>query len=117
MTAEVTQVQVPPQSSISLDGEVGYIIERDTLLTLNRTLHATGLRLLAQVHSHPQEAYHSELDDACAVATKEGSLSLVVPSFAAGPPDVALWAIYQLTKGKWRHVPRREHSTCIQITA
>lgn len=35
-----------------------------------------------QVHSHPQEAFHSEADDRWAIVRHKGALSLVVPDFA-----------------------------------
>lgn len=39
--------------------------------------------IVAQVHSHPEEAFHSSADDDWAVIRHEGALSLVVPYFAA----------------------------------
>lgn len=41
-------------------------------------------RLLAQVHTHPGAAYHSQRDDAMAALQTPGFLSLVVPNFALG---------------------------------
>jgi len=41
-------------------------------------------RLLAQVHTHPAAAYHSQRDDAMAALQTPGFLSLVVPEFALG---------------------------------
>ena len=40
-------------------------------------------RLVAQVHSHPREAFHSLADDHWAIVRREGALSIVVPDFAA----------------------------------
>jgi hypothetical protein len=39
-------------------------------------------RILAQVHSHPEQAFHSKADDKWAVIRHEGALSLVLPRFA-----------------------------------
>lgn len=39
-------------------------------------------RILAQVHSHPGQAFHSKADDDWAVIRHEGALSLVLPNFA-----------------------------------
>ena len=41
--------------------------------------------LLAQIHSHPTHAFHSEMDDEYAIATALGAFSLVVPDFARDP--------------------------------
>jgi len=71
--------------------------------------------LIAQVHSHPTEAYHSEADDRFAIVTAEGGLSLVVPNFGNAPLDPRLWAIYRLTCGEWRELDAKESQTFISI--
>lgn len=38
-------------------------------------------KILAQVHSHPEEAYHSRADDTWAITRRKGVLSLVLPYF------------------------------------
>lgn len=47
-------------------------------------LRTQKLALAAQVHSHPQLAFHSKADDAWAIVRHEGALSIVVPYFAQG---------------------------------
>lgn len=42
------------------------------------------LSLVAQVHSHPHEAFHSSADDKYAIVRHVGALSIVVPDFAVG---------------------------------
>jgi hypothetical protein len=60
------------------------------------------LTLLAQIHSHPAEAYHSDTDDAFPIATAAGSLSLVIPDFAARPFALPECAVYRLSAtGVW----------------
>jgi len=103
--ATVVELMTPPQRSIKSEGGVGYFLEPETLFTLNRYLSKSGLRLIAQVHSHPGEAYHSQTDDDYAIATKEGNLSLVVPYFARGPAELGAWAIYRLQNGSWLELP------------
>ena len=44
-------------------------------------LRERQLHLLAQVHSHPEEAFHSRADDVWAVVRHVGAVSLVVPWF------------------------------------
>src|SRR5437763_3970277 len=72
----VIKAVVPDQRPIKNEGGVGYFIESATLFELNRELAASGLRLIAQVHSHPDEAYHSDTDDRYAIVTADGGLSL-----------------------------------------
>jgi len=99
--AFVVQALTPVQESISSENGVGYFVTGETLFLLNRCLSETGLRLLAQVHSHPTDAYHSDTDDQYAIVTAEGGLSLVVPNFGNGPTDPMCWAVYRLSGGEW----------------
>jgi len=99
--AFVVKALTPEQESISSEDGVGYFVSGETLFLLNRALSENGLKLLAQVHSHPTEAYHSDADDLYAIVTAEGGLSLVVPDFGIAPSDPASWAVYRLTQGQW----------------
>jgi hypothetical protein len=99
---------VPAQSSIRGEEGVGYFVTSDTLFQLNRELHRSGLRLIAQVHSHPGAAYHSLTDDTYAVVTAEGGFSIVVPNFGADEPDPTECAIYRLRNGRWKDLLLRE---------
>ncbi|TKB28720.1 MAG: hypothetical protein E5V67_31885, partial [Mesorhizobium sp.] len=77
-----------------------------------------GLTLLAQIHSHPGRAYHSTTDDAYAIATTVGCLSLVVPNFAREPFDFARVAAYRLDgKANWNALPSAALSRMITITS
>lgn len=106
--AHVTQAFVPEQKSISNEDGVGYFVSTETLFRLNRDLSESGLRLIAQVHSHPGEAYHSEADDRYAIVTAEGGLSLVVPNFGWAPAHPTAWAVYRLHGRDWRELSTRD---------
>jgi hypothetical protein len=98
--AHASDVLVPDQVPIREEDGVGYFVPGETLARLNRELYARGVRLLAQVHSHPGEAYHSTTDDRYAIVTEEGGFSVVVPSFGQHPPFEEC-AIYRLERGRW----------------
>jgi hypothetical protein len=115
-TAHVLRAIVPEQMSISRESGVGYFVEGNTLFQLNRALEQSGLRLIAQVHSHPNEAYHSEADDEYAIVTAEGGLSFVVPNFGKAPLDPTIWAIYRLTQGEWRGLNMNEAKLLISMS-
>jgi proteasome lid subunit RPN8/RPN11 len=102
--ARITQAVVPDQRPIKGEEGVGYFVQGAALFDLNRKLSDTGLRLIAQVHSHPGEAYHSDTDDRYAIVTADGGLSLVVPDFGRAPADPRLWAVYRLSNGCWREL-------------
>lgn len=82
---------VPRQraTAISVRLEVGSLIPIHT--SLAETGHVIGL----QIHSHPDDAFHSNTDDVDNTVTQVGSLSLVVPYFGAlgitGFPDCVLY--------------------------
>ena len=107
-TAHVTVAYVPKQNPIASEDGVGYFVTGDTLFQLNRELSNTGLRLIAQVHSHPREAFHSEADDRYAIVTADGGLSLVVPDFGHAPPGPTNWAVYRLHGRQWRALSKAE---------
>lgn len=54
------------------------------MVALLAHLGDTGTFIVAQVHSHPREAFHSKADDTWAIVRHLGALSLVVPHFARG---------------------------------
>jgi hypothetical protein len=113
--ANVTRAFVPKQKAISSEDGVGYFVSGETLFQLNRDLSETGLRLIAQVHSHPRRAYHSEADDRYAIVTAEGGLSLVVPNFGSAPPKPTSWAVYRLHGRDWREVATSDVETLFEV--
>jgi hypothetical protein len=113
--AYVSQAFVPKQKSISNEDGVGYFVSGETLFQLNRDLSETGLRLIAQVHSHPREAYHSEADDRYAIVTAEGGMSLVVPNFGRAPAQPTAWAVYRLHGRAWRELSPKEVGTIFEV--
>lgn len=114
---QVTQAFVPRQRGIRTPDGVCVVIDGDALHELNVALYRHGLVLFGQVHSHPGAAYHSATDDEHAVATKVGSLSLVVPDFARRPFSLDETAVYRLNADKqWECVPPDAVQRLIRIT-
>jgi hypothetical protein len=113
--AHVVQAFVPKQKAISNEDGVGYFVNGETLFELNRDLSETGLRLIAQVHSHPRRAYHSDADDRYAIVTAEGGLSLVVPNFGSAPAKPTSWAVYRLHGSEWREMSTKEVGSLFEV--
>ncbi len=113
--ALVTHAYVPDQNPVKSEDGVGYFVTGQTLFELNRNLSRTGLRLIAQVHSHPAEAFHSEADDRYAIVTAQGGLSLVVPDFGHAAPDPSSWAVFRLAGSEWLEVPERQVRALIEV--
>jgi hypothetical protein len=115
--ARITQAVVPDQRPIKSEDGVGYFVDGTALFDLNRELANTGLRLIAQVHSHPSEAYHSDADDRYAIVTADGGLSLVVPNFGMAPDDPTLWAVYRLSNGCWHELDSLQARSLLSVGA
>ena len=102
--ATIQRALVPPQEPIRSEDGVGYFVTQETLFNLNRFLSEQRLRLIAQVHSHPTEAYHSATDDRYAIVATEGGFSLVVPYFARSAHTPPEWAVYRLRQSRWQEL-------------
>jgi hypothetical protein len=107
LTFEFRSATIPRQKSMRTENGLMVAIEGDALFRLSRELHRRGLTLAGQIHGHPTDAYHSPLDDAWAIPTLPGSLSVVVPDFAeAGRAALKRCEIYRLgADGMWRPFP------------
>jgi hypothetical protein len=79
VSAHASGLVVPPQEADIDYFHVPPIGMRAVFEALRPNRHA----VLAQVHSHPGVAFHSEADDEWAIVRYEGALSIVVPYFAS----------------------------------
>jgi proteasome lid subunit RPN8/RPN11 len=75
----VRQVYLPLQQA----AQDFFRIPPEGMEALMQVLDENRLFVAAQVHSHPQTAFHSEADDKWAIVRHKGALSLVVPWFAS----------------------------------
>lgn len=108
-SVEIVHAVAPKQRAARGDDGVMVAVAGDELFRINADFYHRDLLLCAQVHSHPTEAYHSDTDDAFAVVTIPGGLSLVVPWYARYGIDAETTAIYRLSRdGEWVHVPPDE---------
>ena len=60
-----------------------FYIPPEGMEALMAKLVETGTFVAAQVHSHPEEAFHSDADDEWAIVRHEGAISVVLPHFAS----------------------------------
>lgn len=89
----------------------------DRLLGL---LGKEGWSVLAQVHTHPGEAFHSRADDKWALVRHLNALSLVLPYFARATTVANFLvqaATYRLTlDNKWVEVQPQELPSYLEVT-
>lgn len=114
--AAVRGVLVPEQNPIREESGVGYFVEGPVLFKISKYLEKEKLRLIAQVHSHPTDAYHSETDDRYAIVTEDGGFSLVVPDFAHAPMELHGCAIYRLHAGEWLELDEQQIDAAFSVT-
>lgn len=99
----IERVIIPRQ----ITGPLFYRIPDDETFRVIDELHAAGLVVPVQVHSHPEDAYHSPVDDERAFVQHEHGISIVVPDFGA-ISDTAFFRdakTYRLTSdGSWEEL-------------
>ncbi|HQS17733.1 hypothetical protein [Reyranella sp.] len=103
--AEVDYFRLPPLSMRSLMDH----------------LRPTRRRIVAQIHTHPGQAFHSEVDAEWAIVKHVGALSLVLPRFAATTtPENFLEEVmtYEYSSdGDWQHCPSVGPAARVIVTA
>lgn len=62
---------------------------------LLRTLRARDEKLVAQIHSHPGEAFHSFGDSQHATSYHAGFISIVLPNYGSGVKSIHDCAVYE----------------------
>jgi len=107
---EFTSCFVPEQTPYRTPDGVMVEVSGSALHRANLEFYRRGEIMAGQVHSHPSDAYHSQLDDALPLVTLLGALSVVIPDFAAaGTASLDRWACYRLIgPSAWRAMKGEE---------
>ncbi len=104
----IREVFVPPYEASS----DYFRISEQNMGAIFRKLRASELSILAQVHSHPMEAFHSYADDTWAIVRHIGALSIVLPYFAKNTNEhnfITKAAVFELSNdNRWREVLQEE---------
>jgi hypothetical protein len=112
----VRKAIIPEQTAHVTDSGVCVSVGPDELHRLNVELYVEKMTIIAQLHTHPGSAYHSDTDDSYPIATTVGCLSLVIPDFARFPFSLKRCAVYRLTKeGAWTFVDPNSAEKLITI--
>ncbi|MDG6970590.1 MAG: Mov34/MPN/PAD-1 family protein [Nitrososphaerota archaeon] len=86
-----------------------FAIPGDELFALNKTIYELGEQIVAQVHTHPTLAFHSETDSEFAVTAMEGGLSIVIPDFGDAPLEsLSKCAYFRFMSGRWNRLSHPE---------
>jgi hypothetical protein len=113
---EVQTTIIPAQTASQLESGLLYAVGGAELHRINQWLYENKQTLIAQLHSHPGEAYHSEMDDRYAIIATLGGLSVVIPDFGFNAFSLDDWAVYRLSPEKiWEDLGRPAIQSLIQI--
>lgn len=103
-TARVTDAVRPRQIAYRSDDGCAVEILPDDIGDIVAGL-PPGRVVLARVHTHPCDAYHSTTDDRNLLIAHPGAISVVVPDFAAAPFDLTCCSVNELRPdGTWREL-------------
>jgi hypothetical protein len=114
----VTHAIIPKQTAFISGGGLCITVDADELHRINVLLYKNNISVIAQIHSHPGEAYHSSLDDTFPIAATVGSFSLVIPYFARETFNIKNCAIYRLNhQSLWKSINSDDVDRIIQIVS
>jgi hypothetical protein len=113
-TADVRALVIPRQVA----GALHFIVPLEERLRLIEVVSAAGDIILAQLHTHPHEAFHSAADDRLAVPQHVGGISIVVPDWGRNwDGDLRGTAIFRcLGGGQWEEISVRAATRLFEVT-
>lgn len=108
---------IPKQYPFSDGNGVGVYIDPYDIQDMNRKIFHSSLIPVGQIHSHPNQAYHSNADDKMSMVTAAGQLSIVIPFF--GNEELFSFidiAIYVLNRnGKWKILSENKKNNLFKV--
>jgi proteasome lid subunit RPN8/RPN11 len=93
------------------------VLTADEMARAWQHCHATGLEVMADVHTHPTGPGQSVTDRAHPIVAVKGHVALIVPYFALCSPEPADLGVHVFEgAGKWRSMFRRAAQDAIRLT-
>ena len=112
----VTHLLYPKQQLLRTPYGLSFHVDGEELERIGEWLHQNTCSLVAQVHSHPSEAYHSKADDELALITTFGGLSIVVPDFGHTDQNLEQSAFFRLLpETGWTEISKNQINSLIKI--
>ena len=100
----VKEVYRPAQKA----SEDYFEIPRESMAAIMQRLRQKSLSIAAQIHTHPQRAFHSAADERWAIVRHVGALSVVIPEFARRTTPDSFFdqsAVFRLNEsGRWQQI-------------
>lgn len=109
----IKEVWFPPQENSIID----YYVSDINVHQINVKLNKKKYSAIAQLHTHPDGAFHSCIDDEYPILTLPGSLSIVIPDFANIPIKSILneLLVYRLISNEWKLQSKEEVKRLFKI--
>ena len=110
----VSEILIPEQEA----GEDCFYIPPTAMDALMARLREMRGMVVAQVHSHPQEAFHSRADDKWAIIRHDRALSIVVPYFgtrSTAPKFFSSSKVFEFLARNWVEVPDGEVQEAVEV--
>ena len=106
----VDTLAIPHQEAFSLEEGCGLLIPGSEYTRLGTLVAEVRRDFCGQLHSHPEDAFHSPTDDANPTMRFGGALSVVIPRFGTDGMIVKDMAVFRfdLAKPGWRRWSPRE---------
>lgn len=113
--ATIDSLYVPEQIAYRTDSGLAVTVTRAGLQGLTTSLEP-GTFVLARVHSHGGEPYHSDTDDANMLVSHQGAISIVVPNLAREPIELTECSVNELRHGAgWIELSPREVAARFEV--
>lgn len=109
----IKEVWFPPQENSIID----YYVSDIDVHMINVKLNKKNYSAIAQLHTHPNSAFHSCIDDEFSILTLPGSLSIVIPEFGNFPIKSSLneMVVYRLIFNEWKLQSKEEVKILFKI--
>ena len=103
----VKSVLIPRNGGLESFGSVEFTDE--SLEEIADEVISRGEKLVAQVHSHPFEAFHSEVDNQYPIIHRRGFLSIVIPFFGRhGFEEFGRYRVYEYVENNhWKELSQK----------
>ena len=109
---EIKEVWFPEQKNTM----ISYYISDIEVHNINVELNKNRYSAIAQLHTHPGDAFHSSVDEEHTILSLPGSFSIVIPDYG-GILISAIdeWVVYRLFKGVWTLQSKNKVKKLFQI--
>ena len=109
---EIKEVWFPKQENTMISYHIPDIDVHNINVKLNKYKYSA----IAQLHTHPGDAFHSSVDDEYTILSLPGSFSIVMPDYGDIPIcAIDDWVVYRLLNGEWTLQTKNKVRSLFQI--